>query len=509
MAARRRRIVPKSSFLFMFKGRLKNIVRPRRRPHTQVITHSPKLIATMTWLAGLEGQPNTSSCPKGPAKVLNEQTCTEQTFTERTFTERTFMEQTFTERTFTERTFMGLLTSQPYILRRQNHTDSGPPQDYTGRSHDRFTWTKQLPPMDGRQVFLQMVGGKGESQYINAVRVNGLRQRDAILVTEHPMIHTVHQAWRMAYEKRVGAWLLLQETQQDTQEYPPLVGNGSNLSEVGAESRAGQLVIRLDKLEDHAHFTAYTLMLKSAKATLEAPHGLKVLQLKDWLPDNALPTGGSSTALNEAFTYVDAMTAAAAAAAAPSAVSTEASGLSMSLQAAKPPIILTCCDGASACGVAAALYIVRERIKVTGDIDVYRAVQGILYDRPQFIAHLEQYVFLHNASKEVIKEKKTGAKTRDIMMTKESKENGNIDSSTKSNKNDIKLLYQQGTHIENSEKNKEGLNDNMINKTDATESEVETTDSSSSSGDSDTSDENVEHNIISLTHPKARICYSY
>lgn len=65
--------------------------------------------------------------------------------------------------------------------------------------------------VDGRQVFLQMVGGMGASQYLNAVRVHGMRQRDAQIVTEHPLTGTLDRAWRMIYEKRALAWVIIHQ----------------------------------------------------------------------------------------------------------------------------------------------------------------------------------------------------------------------------------------------------------------------------------------------------------
>lgn len=63
--------------------------------------------------------------------------------------------------------------------------------------------------VDGRQVFLQMICGRPESQYVNAVRVNGVTQRDAVIVTEHPLPCTLAHVWRMMYERKVCAWVIL------------------------------------------------------------------------------------------------------------------------------------------------------------------------------------------------------------------------------------------------------------------------------------------------------------
>ncbi|KAK3882499.1 hypothetical protein Pcinc_013141 [Petrolisthes cinctipes] len=73
-----------------------------------------------------------------------------------------------------------------------------------------------------------------------------------------------------------------------------------------------------------------------------------------------------------------------------------------SLLTANHYMLFTCKDGVTGCGVAAALLLARERIKLIQEVDVYRSVLSVLFDRPQFIICVEQYNFLHTAMEKFI-----------------------------------------------------------------------------------------------------------
>lgn len=65
-----------------------------------------------------------------------------------------------------------------------------------------FNRNQAVLPADSNRYYIQpMVGiDAGISQYINAIRVPGLDKKKFILVTEHPMSHTVTNFWRLVAE---------------------------------------------------------------------------------------------------------------------------------------------------------------------------------------------------------------------------------------------------------------------------------------------------------------------
>lgn len=56
-------------------------------------------------------------------------------------------------------------------------------------------------PSDTKRVCLTAEEGILESQYINAIKVTGLTNSEALLVTEHPLISTTERFWRLVIEK--------------------------------------------------------------------------------------------------------------------------------------------------------------------------------------------------------------------------------------------------------------------------------------------------------------------
>lgn len=64
-------------------------------------------------------------------------------------------------------------------------------------------------PADNRRVFLEMQDGDPVSQYINAVRLDGLDQPNTMLVTEHPLPATLDKFWRLVLDKKCPTVVLI------------------------------------------------------------------------------------------------------------------------------------------------------------------------------------------------------------------------------------------------------------------------------------------------------------
>ncbi|KAK3853610.1 hypothetical protein Pcinc_039863 [Petrolisthes cinctipes] len=240
--------------------------------------------------------------------------------------------------------------------------------------HAPFNRNPNILPVDGRQVFLQTVGGRGDSQYLNAVRVHGMRQRDALIVTEHPLTGTLDRAWRMIYEKRALAWVIIHK-HTDEKEYPPV------LPSTGAGD-LDHFNVRIDDITQHNEFTDTSVTLTPIKSRMSLPHTLRVLHMSGWDADKELPD--SPLPLLEILQHLQYIRLHAP-------VMPTTSVLNTAL-----PVVITCRDGTTGCGVLVALLGAQCRLELQGVVDIYRAVQAILFDRPQFITSLAQYEFLYN-----------------------------------------------------------------------------------------------------------------
>ncbi|XP_042886469.1 receptor-type tyrosine-protein phosphatase S-like [Penaeus japonicus] len=252
-------------------------------------------------------------------------------------------------------------------------------------AHAKFNRNPKILPVDGRQVFLQMVNGKGESQYINAIYLNSVTQRDAMIALEHPLRDTLAQAWRMMYERKVSAWVVLNTYDEDKVENFPAVLPKDDLD-------LGFITLTLEGVSRNAHCQESQVTLTPIKSRFAVSHSMKVIQLYGWPFGSEFPD--DTTALLALLEDVH----------------------EIRRKAPSSPVVFTCGDGCTASGLAAALDVILTRIELLRDVDVYRAVQALLYERPQFITSFEQYKFLFRATAERIQMKPKEEEARETMI---------------------------------------------------------------------------------------------
>ncbi|KAK7077483.1 hypothetical protein SK128_027922, partial [Halocaridina rubra] len=201
-----------------------------------------------------------------------------------------------------------------------------------------------------------MSNGTSTSQYINAVRMNNFNQADGIIVTEHPLPNTLSQAWRLMYEKNVFAWVIL-DTQPENEDtlklYPPLLSEGESL-------QFEHLHIRSEDTVQYEDFRKIRVTLALRRSTASPTHIMYIYYLNGWPNNSDIPI--DNIALIKLLDHIHHCN-----------------------PSANQPIVFTCSDGVKACGVAATLENVLQRIQLQGEVDIYTAVQRILSARPQFI----------------------------------------------------------------------------------------------------------------------------
>ncbi|KAK4316530.1 hypothetical protein Pmani_012305 [Petrolisthes manimaculis] len=226
--------------------------------------------------------------------------------------------------------------------------------------------------VDSRLVFLRGVLGNIASQYINVIKINGLDCRDAYLAGEHPQEHTVEAAWRLVMEHQVSVWVHLHTFPHPNPEYPEIVSGEGTMD-------IGMMRLIVGPPSSFRNFTEYTVDIipTTTTSSIATPHHrMVVLQLHGWSHTQSLPE------------QPDALLA----------VLEKAE----SLRIINQQMLFTCKDGVTGCGVAAALLLARERIKLIQEVDVYRSVLSVLFDRPEFITCVEQYNFLYTAMEKFI-----------------------------------------------------------------------------------------------------------
>ncbi|XP_069171704.1 tyrosine-protein phosphatase non-receptor type 7 [Procambarus clarkii] len=185
------------------------------------------------------------------------------------------------------------------------------------------------------------------------------------MVGEHPQPHTVQDLWRLVYEKRVPVWTLLHTLPLHLLNYPGVVPSEE-------PQTVGYLVIQLTGSQVFNYFTEYYVEITAPKLSSSGCHKCVLLVMEGWPHSDLLPA--SPEPLLAVLERVEA------------------------ISKVKNSSLFTCKDGVTGCGVMMALLQLVARMKLVQEVDVYRSVLSIVYDRPQFITSVEQYDFLHTAA---------------------------------------------------------------------------------------------------------------
>ncbi|ROT69632.1 putative receptor-type tyrosine-protein phosphatase S-like [Penaeus vannamei] len=178
-----------------------------------------------------------------------------------------------------------------------------------------------------------------EAQYINAIRVTGLTNKEAFMVTEHPLASTSERFWRLVAEKCCPVVVFLNEF-SDEEEFPAV------LPDQEEERTFGQHRVRTHSVQPYSQF------LLQARVTIANPE-------------------------NETYnTVVTKCTA------------VRTRGLRSCVLR----------DGVTGCGLVAAVTLVLERAVNHQNVDIYRTAVALLRCRPQFITSVDQYSTLYQCA---------------------------------------------------------------------------------------------------------------
>ncbi|CAL4196334.1 unnamed protein product, partial [Meganyctiphanes norvegica] len=73
----------------------------------------------------------------------------------------------------------------------------------------QFRRDQTVLPADSRTIFLPPYAGSSHPVYVNASRVDSLKQKDSFIATEHPMSSTLPNIWKLVLDKQINVWILL------------------------------------------------------------------------------------------------------------------------------------------------------------------------------------------------------------------------------------------------------------------------------------------------------------
>ncbi|KAG8199340.1 hypothetical protein JTE90_011806 [Oedothorax gibbosus] len=204
------------------------------------------------------------------------------------------------------------------------------------------------------------------SDYINAVYIDGYRNKNKCIATQYPLPETIIDFWRMVFELKSKVIFLLQDIPYSDPKSLPLWPLNGTLN-------LDLFEIHCDSVEDKNVFEVFNLVVQHKESLSKLP--LKAIHIKCWSVDEQLPS--SSSALFSAIKWFR----------------------QWEKELANETIISVCLDGVTACGIFCSFLYILEHLKEEKEINIFQTVKCIRTNRPQFITNMDQYRFLFELTK--------------------------------------------------------------------------------------------------------------
>lgn len=223
-----------------------------------------------------------------------------------------------------------------------------------------------IPGVHGAVVLTKYPLNNKKSSYINAVKVDGFHCMDRFIVTQHPMPNTLGDFWRMIVLKNIAVIVNLNKINcldKTSCEFWPS-------EETPVICPVNFIILEHVDTEDKGFYEKIWLRM-TIKGVDTKTAFVNVISFNNWISGESIPR--SILQFLEFFDHAD------------------------NLSRQQQPTVLTCFDGASACGIYAALSFLIEKMKLENCFDVCEAIKIIRRNRKQFITDEEQLTFLYRA----------------------------------------------------------------------------------------------------------------
>lgn len=203
------------------------------------------------------------------------------------------------------------------------------------------------------------------SNYINAIKVPSYKDSYGYILTQHPLQNTVVDFWTMVSQQLVQVVVSIGTPQCVV--WP--VGDGDVLS-------FGDFTLKSNHKPSEAMvsdvLTKRNFLLQDKRNTTETV--VTIIETPSWRDKGPVPPIKPILHLIQEV---------------------------LDLRGKEPsPIVITCSDGATECGLLCVLCNVMERLQVDGDIDIISTARQLQIRRPQCLSSKAQYEFCYRALKE-------------------------------------------------------------------------------------------------------------
>jgi len=227
---------------------------------------------------------------------------------------------------------------------------------------------KEIIPLDNLSRPYLVTYIPGATDYINAVFVDGYKQKDAFIVTQMPLPDTIMDFWTMVYDHKCRTIIMMNELNAKDENcacYWPEEGGTQEHGPFSVE------MVAIDPSHPDVIIRDFTLTYTKKGGD---PLFVRQFQYLGWPGDMTVPPQTSSVL--SLLSLVERWQ--------------QRSGNSL--------ITAHCMDGATQSGLFCAATHMLERLKLEQEVDIFQSAKHVKLNRPQLIPSLAQYQFLYEVA---------------------------------------------------------------------------------------------------------------
>jgi len=237
--------------------------------------------------------------------------------------------------------------------------------------HKNRRWS--LVADDRNRVILQqqLYDNVNNSDYINAIYVEGNNHKHEYIATQHPLKDTISDFWKMIHQQGVQTVVMLHQMKENNENLPVFWPS------VGKRACYGEMFVRTNLESSSEESIEIKLKITHGNSDNEA-HEVKIFRFEEW-PDKKLPKDTSK--LLNLIKKVDDI---------------------KQHDSQHKPVVVMCRDGGNRTGTFLSILINLNRFKATQTMDAFETAQKLRSIRPQFMENMDACEFSNNVSRSFI-----------------------------------------------------------------------------------------------------------
>lgn len=213
-------------------------------------------------------------------------------------------------------------------------------------------------PLEKYRVILK----GGHPDYINASYVNGYKKKKAYIIAQGPLPHTCRDFWKMVHERDCSVIVMLSGINEKSEEVCTRYWPSSGVEQFG--------LYAVTQLQETMHEGFLERIFGVSNGAESNFHKVTQFQILNWSPDGL---SVNPRAIVNAMNCI----------------------INEQRRTGNGPIVVHCSDTVSRSGVFCASMSAIEGCKAEGVVDVFQIVKSLRTQKPNTVATVDQYKFVH------------------------------------------------------------------------------------------------------------------